>query len=138
MRDEPAGRGAGRGYRVFERDGWEILVGKGARDNDVLTFDVAERDDLWLHVSGWTGSHVVIRVAGCSAEPPREVVEYAARLAAWFSKGRGAKGKVEVHVCRVGDVSKSPRAPAGQVRLARWTAVKVYAKNPPAGLEDND
>ena len=123
-------------YRKFERDGWQILVGKGAQDNDVLTFEVAEHDDLWLHVSGWSGSHVVVRVRDGGGEPPREVVEYAARLAAWFSKARGAKGKVEVHVCRAGDVRKERRAPAGQVQLTRWTAVKVYAKEPPSGVDD--
>lgn len=123
-------------YRQFERDGRQILVGKGAEDNDVLTFEIAERDDLWLHVSGWSGSHVVVRVPDGADEPPREVVEYAARLAAWFSKARGAKGKVEVHVCRAGDVRKERRAPAGQVQLARWTAVKVYAKEPPSGVDE--
>ena len=123
-------------YRTFERDGWQILVGKGAQDNDLLTFEVAERDDLWMHVSGWSGSHVVIRVPEGFGEPPREVVDYAARLSAWFSKARGAKGKVEVHLCRAGDVRKERRAPAGQVQLSRWTAVKVYAKEAPRGVED--
>jgi len=131
MRRGETDRGDARGYRTFERDGWEILVGKGARDNDVLTLEVADRDDLWMHVSGWSGSHVVVRTGDTALEPPREVVEYAARLAAWFSKARGAKGKVEVHVCRAGDVRKSPRSPAGQVQLTRWTAVKVYAKEDP-------
>ena len=71
---------ADRSFRTFRRQGWEILVGKGARDNDVLTFEVAERGDLWLHVAEWSGSHVVIRVPESKGEPPREVVEFAARL----------------------------------------------------------
>jgi predicted ribosome quality control (RQC) complex YloA/Tae2 family protein len=121
------------GARKFERDGWEILVGKGARDNDVLTFEVADRNDLWLHVSGWSGSHVIVRVPDGAGEPPREVVDYAARLAAWHSKGRGAKGKVEVHVCRAGDVRKRRGAPAGPVELSSFTAVRIYAKEPPDG-----
>lgn len=130
QRDSPGPR-----YRTFERGGFEILVGKGAKDNDRLTLEVAERGDLWMHVAEWSGSHVVIRVPDPALEPPRDVIDYAARLAAWFSKARGAKGKVEVHLCRAGDVSKAPRMPAGMVRLARWTAVKVYAKDPPAGVD---
>jgi predicted ribosome quality control (RQC) complex YloA/Tae2 family protein len=122
---------AGRSFRTFRCQGWEILVGKGARDNDVLTFEVAERGDVWLHVAEWSGSHVVIRVGETHGEPPREVVEFAARLAAWHSKARGARGKVEVHVCRAGDVRKPPRFAPGKVQLSRWTAVKVYAKQPP-------
>ena len=132
-----SGTAAETRYRQFERDGWQILVGKGAEDNDVLTFEIADRDDLWLHVSGWSGSHVVVRVPDGAGEPPREIVEHAARLAAWFSKGRGAKGKVEVHVCRAGDVRKQPRSPAGQVQLTRYTAVKVYTKEPPPGVDDS-
>jgi len=122
---------ADRSFRTFRRQGWEILVGKGARDNDVLTFEVAERGDLWLHVAEWSGSHVVIRVPESKGEPPREVVEFAARLAAWHSKARGARGKVEVHLCRAGDVRKPPRFAPGKVQLSQWTAVKVYAKEPP-------
>jgi len=136
MTASPIRGGEARGYRTFHRDSWEILVGKGAADNDALTFKVAEQGDLWMHVSGWSGSHVVIRVPDGSDEPPREVVEHAARLAAWYSKGRGAKGKVEVHVCRAGDVRKPPRYAPGKVQLTRWTAVKVYAKNPPPGVEE--
>ena len=128
--------GDARGYRTYQRDGWEILVGKGAKDNDHLTFAVADRDDLWLHVSGWSGSHVVVRMPDGAGEPPHEIIEHAARLAAWFSKGRGARGKVEVHVCRAGDVRKRPGAPAGQVQLTRWAPVKVYAKDPPPGVDD--
>lgn len=126
----------GRGYRTFERDGWQILVGKGAQDNDHLTFAVADRSDLWLHVAGWSGSHVIVRVPEGAGEPPHDVVDYAARLAAWFSKGRGARGKIDVHVCLAGEVRKRPGSPPGQVQLTRWASVKVYAKNPPSGVDD--
>lgn len=116
--------------RTFTRQGWTILVGRGAADNDVLTFEIADPGDLWLHVAGWSGSHVVVRTAPDAGAPPREVVEYAARLAAWHSKARGAKGKVDVHVCRVGDVRKPPRMAPGKVQLDRFTTVKVYAADP--------
>lgn len=124
--------GKGRGFRRYEVDGFEVLVGKGDADNDRLTFGVAEPRDLWLHVAGGTpGSHVVVRnPAGLAGLPPA-VVERAAELAAWHSKARGARGKVEVHVCRVADVRKPRGFDAGQVLLKRWEAVKVYAKEPP-------
>jgi predicted ribosome quality control (RQC) complex YloA/Tae2 family protein len=57
-------------------------------------------------------------------EIPRAVVERAAAAAAWYSKARGAP-KVEVHVCRVSDVSKPRGAPTGLVELARWKSMKV-------------
>jgi predicted ribosome quality control (RQC) complex YloA/Tae2 family protein len=122
----------GRGYRVETVDGFEVLVGKSDAANDTLTFGVAEPGDFWLHVAGPAGSHVVVRNPGGLEELPRGVLERAAELAAWHSKARGSRGKVEVHVCRVADVSKPRGFAPGEVLLRRWDAVKVYAK-PPSG-----
>ncbi|MBN2193099.1 MAG: DUF814 domain-containing protein [Polyangiaceae bacterium] len=114
----------GRPYRTVVIDGFEVLVGRSAADNDYLTFRVGKPRDEWLHVAGGTpGSHVVIKNPE-SVEIPRSVIEQAAQLAAWYSKARGAP-RVEVHVCRVADVSKARGAPAGQVQLKRFARVKV-------------
>jgi len=120
----------GRGYRTEIVDGFEVLVGKGDAANDALTFDVAEPRDFWLHVAGPAGSHVVVRNPDALEELPRSVLARAAELAAWHSKARGRRGKVEVHVCRVADVSKPRGFAPGEVLLRRWDAVKVYAKAP--------
>lgn len=114
----------GRPYRTVLIDGFEVLIGRGADDNDELTFRVAEPNDLWLHVAGGTpGSHVIVR-SPAEGEIPKEVVEKAAAAAAWYSKSRSA-ARVEVHVCKARDVSKPRGAPAGLVELARWKSVKV-------------
>jgi predicted ribosome quality control (RQC) complex YloA/Tae2 family protein len=114
----------GRPYRTLRIDGFDVLVGRGAEDNDHLTFAVAEPRDVWLHVAGGTaGSHVVVRNPQ-GGELPREVLQAAAAAAAWYSKSRGA-AKVEVHYCRAADVSKPHAAPAGLVELSRWKSVKV-------------
>jgi predicted ribosome quality control (RQC) complex YloA/Tae2 family protein len=123
----------GRPYRTLEVDGFTVLIGKNDADNDRLTFDVAEPDDLWMHVAGYSGSHVVVRNPERLAEIPRPVLERAAQLAAWYSKARDAGGRVEVHVCRAGDVSKPRGFPPGKVLLARWTRLRVYALDPGAG-----
>jgi predicted ribosome quality control (RQC) complex YloA/Tae2 family protein len=124
----------GRRYRTLVVDGYEILVGRGERDNDHLTFDVAEPHDLWLHVGGGTaGSHVVVRNPA-RGDVPRAVVDAAAAAAAWYSKARGAP-RVAVHVCRVADVSKPRGAPPGLVELARWKSVRVKPALP-AGPSD--
>lgn len=114
-----------------------MLVGKGSADNDRLTFGVAAPRDLWLHVSGPAGSHVVVRNPDDLDVVPRPVVEKAAQLAAWHSKARGGRGKVEVHVCRVADVRKPRGFAPGKVVLRRWDAVKVYATDPTKG-EDGE
>ena len=124
----------GRGYRQVEFEGFEILVGKGDAENDRLTFGVAEPRDIWLHVAGPAGSHVIVRNPLELDELPRLVLERAAQLAAWHSKARGTKGKVEVHVCRVADVRKPRGFAPGQVQLKRWDSIKVY----PKGFEEED
>lgn len=133
MRGRPPAAG---GWRAVEVDGFEILVGKGARDNDELTFREARPHDLWLHAAGYAGSHVVIRNPEGLASVPRGVVEAAAALAAFHSKAREARGKVEVHLCRVADVRKPRGAPPGQVELRRWERVRVYPRS--AGVTSDD
>jgi predicted ribosome quality control (RQC) complex YloA/Tae2 family protein len=122
----------GRPYRTETVDGFEVLVGKGDAENDALTFGAAEPHDFWLHVAGPAGSHVVVRNPDRLESLPRPALEAAAALAAWHSKARGSRGKVEVHVCRVADVSKPRGFAPGQVLLRRWDSVKVYAREPAA------
>ena len=106
-------------------------VGRSAADNDALTLRHARPDDLWLHVRGGAGSHVVVRNPG-QGEVPRSVIEAAAAAAAWYSKARGAP-RAEVHLCRAADVRKPRHAPAGLVELARWKRIKVRPAIPGGG-----
>jgi predicted ribosome quality control (RQC) complex YloA/Tae2 family protein len=122
----------GRAYRTVEVEGFEVLVGKAASDNDYLTFKVAKPQDLWLHVNGMPGSHVVVRNPDKLPAIPKPVIERAAEFAAFYSKAREARGKVEVHVCWASDVRKERGSPAGEVQLRRWDRVKVY----PRALEE--
>jgi predicted ribosome quality control (RQC) complex YloA/Tae2 family protein len=109
-------------------EGFEVLVGRSARDNDELTFRLARPRDLWLHAAGHAGSHVVVRAPESGGEVPRAVVERAAEYAAFHSKARNARGKVDVHVCRAADVRKSRGAPAGTVHLRQFRTVRVYPR----------
>ena len=121
----------GKPYRTFRVGDYDVLVGKGSRDNDELTFDVAAAHDVWLHVGGGTpGSHVVIRNAA-RAEVPHDVLEAAASLAAWYSKSRGAPF-AKVDWCKRSDVSKPKGAPAGLVELRKHKTIKVKPRLPAA------
>ena len=122
----------GRPYRRIIVDGFEILIGRGAQENDSLSFGVAAATDSWLHVAGGTpGSHVVIRNPERIAVP-RAVVERAASHAAWFSKAKNAAW-VEVHYCQVSDLRKlgSARTPltAGQAwgLATRFTSTPILS-----------
>src|SRR5262249_53957401 len=48
-------------FRTIQIDGKEVLIGKGARENDALTFEVAAPEDFWFHVADYSGSHVLVR-----------------------------------------------------------------------------
>jgi predicted ribosome quality control (RQC) complex YloA/Tae2 family protein len=125
----------GRPYRTFVLDSFTVLVGRGDDDNDHLTFDIAEPNDLWLHVGGGTpGSHVVVQNPD-AREIPRPVLEQAAALAAWYSKARAAR-TVDVHYCKASDVSKPRGAPAGLVSLARFQSIRVKPALVPTTASD--
>ena len=119
--------GKGKAFRSVMVEGFEVLIGKGDADNDQLTFKVAAPHDLWLHVASVPGSHVIVRNPEKISEMPRPLIERAAELAAFFSKARDG-GKVEVHYCRAGDVSKPRGFPPGKVLLKQWKSLRVYPR----------
>ena len=47
--------------RYKTREGWEVWIGKNNQGNDHLTHRLARPEDVWMHVHGAAGSHVVIR-----------------------------------------------------------------------------
>jgi predicted ribosome quality control (RQC) complex YloA/Tae2 family protein len=78
-----------RSLQVQSEDGFIILVGKNARQNDLLTFRRAEADDLWLHARGVPGAHVIVKTEGRPV--PESTLQQAARLAARYSAARREK-----------------------------------------------
>ncbi len=127
----------GAGPEVLEftsSDGFQILVGRSARDNDALTFSLAEQDDFWFHVAPTSGSHVIVRNPDRLARLPRATLRQAAALAVHHSKSRGG-GKVAVHYTLVRFVSKQRGAPAGQVNLKRFETVRVSPRERPDAPE---
>lgn len=67
-------------------DGFRILVGRNARQNDLVTFRMASSQDMWLHARNAAGAHVVIVTGG--RQVPASTVDYAASLAAFHSQAR--------------------------------------------------
>jgi predicted ribosome quality control (RQC) complex YloA/Tae2 family protein len=109
--------------RYRSSDGYEILVGRGARDNDHLTFRVARPFDLWLHAADYPGSHVVVRNPTRKEIPHRTVVE-AAQLAAQFSQAR-RDAKVDVHYTQRKFLAKPKGAQPGLVRMSSFRSITV-------------
>jgi predicted ribosome quality control (RQC) complex YloA/Tae2 family protein len=109
--------------RYISSDGYEILVGRAARDNDKLTFKIAKPNDLWLHAADYSGSHVVVRNATRKNIPHRTLIE-AAQLAAHFSQAKKDL-KVDVHYTERKFLSKPKGAAPGLVRLLRFKNITV-------------
>jgi predicted ribosome quality control (RQC) complex YloA/Tae2 family protein len=117
-----------RRFRTLAIDGREILIGKGARENDELTFEVAGAEDFWFHVADYSGSHVVVRNPAKDRQLEETVLVKAAQLAAYFSQARNSS-KVEVHYTKRKHVTKPRRAKPGLVRLLEFKSITVEPKN---------
>lgn len=98
--------------RRVAMEGHGIYVGRNGRQNDRLIRD-AHPDDLWLHAKDRPGSHVVIK-SDRKGDVPEEVLQRAAELAAYHSKGRDAS-KVEVTYTFVKHLKKPKGARPGLV-----------------------
>ena len=105
-------------------DGFIVLVGRTARDNDVLSLKLASPRDFWFHTAGESGSHVVVRNPDNLERLPRETRRFAAGLAAGYSKARRG-GKVAVHEARARDVSKPRGLAPGKVVLSRYATLRI-------------
>ncbi len=120
VRGVAAGRGA-RARRV-DVDGFTILIGRSAVENDRLLREAAP-DDLWLHAKGFAGSHVIVKRGG-RREIPDAVVQHAARLAATHSKARDER-RVEVLATGVKHVRKPKGAAPGLVNISQGDTLTV-------------
>jgi predicted ribosome quality control (RQC) complex YloA/Tae2 family protein len=109
--------------RYLSADGYEILVGRAARDNDHLTFKVAKPHDLWLHAADYPGSHVIVRNP-TRKEIPHGTIIAAAQLAAHFCQAR-KDSKVDVHYALRKFLSKPKGAAPGLVRMSSFKTITV-------------
>jgi len=105
-------------------DGYEVWVGKNAKQNDELTLKVARKFDLWLHARGVAGSHTVLRVKGRTDTPPRRILEQAAAIAAWHSKAR-TSGLAPVIITQRKYVRKPRKSLPGTVIVEREKVILI-------------
>jgi predicted ribosome quality control (RQC) complex YloA/Tae2 family protein len=101
-----------------------ILVGRDNEGNDYLTVHLAKSHDLWLHVQGHAGSHVVVRVPNRTGNVPRRTLVQAAQLAAYYSQARD-HGKVAVDYTLRKYVHKSKKAKPGLVTISQEKTIIV-------------
>ncbi|MCO6450714.1 MAG: NFACT family protein [Caldilineales bacterium] len=113
--------------RLLSADGFEVIIGRNALQNETVTWKLANPEDLWLHVQSMSGSHVVIRTGG--REAPQSTIEQAASWAAYHSQARG-ETKASVLVTQRRHLRKFKGARPGQVRVLQHQTITVAPKPP--------
>lgn len=110
----------GEPYRFRSADGTEIVVGKNAVQNDRITLH-ARADETWLHAQGVPGSHVIVKA---EEEPSDETLLFAAKLAAYFSKGRNHPS-FPIDYTKRKHVKKKSGTPAGFVIYQHYKTIYI-------------
>ncbi|GAA6743028.1 Rqc2 family fibronectin-binding protein [Thermus antranikianii] len=125
------GKGPRLGLRYTSPSGYPVLVGRNAKENDLLT-RMAHSEDLWFHAQGVPGSHVILKAEG--KNPPLDDLLFAARLAAYYSKARG-ETQVPVDYTRKKHVWRPRKAAPGQVLYTHAKTLFVEGALPQEGGE---
>ena len=97
-------------YRLTS--GMTCLVGRNNKENDYLTFKMAQKGDIWLHTKDIPGSHVLIQTGG--EQVGEEDIFEAAAIAAFHSKAAKSEN-VPVDYVPVRYVKKPTGAKPGMV-----------------------
>ncbi|MBO5208957.1 MAG: NFACT family protein [Lachnospiraceae bacterium] len=117
-------------FHYISSDGFHMYVGKNNYQNDELTFKFATGNDWWFHAKGTPGSHVVVKSEG--KELPDRTFEEAAKLAAYYSKGREQE-KVEIDYLQKKNVKKPNGSKPGFV--VYYTNYSMMIDSDISGLE---
>ncbi|MDR0908284.1 MAG: NFACT RNA binding domain-containing protein [Spirochaetaceae bacterium] len=81
------GKEASHAGLAFAVNGWTVLVGRNAKENDELLRRKARGNDLWMHVRDYAGGFVFIKYKNGKSFP-LEIMLNAGNLALFYSKAR--------------------------------------------------
>lgn len=108
-------------HSVDYDDTSKVYYGKNNLQNEYITFKVADKNDVWMHVKGFPGSHVVIKSSGY---PSDELLLFAAKIAAKNSKAKDSN-KVDVDFTTRKNVKKHPSGKTGLVNYVNFKTITV-------------
>ena len=111
-------------FYAFYHNDFEIRVGKNAKSNDLLIRKHTFKEDIWLHVKDAQGSHVVIKHRA-GKHIPKDTLEKAAQLAAWYSK-RKTESLVPVSYTPRKFIRKRKNDPPGMVAVDKEQVMLVH------------
>ena len=94
-------------------NGWYILVGRDANENDEVLRHHVRGEDLWLHVRDFPGGYVFVK-AQKNKTVPLDILLDAANLAVYYSKAR-KNTKVDLYYTHVKWLRRAKNGPKGLV-----------------------
>jgi len=112
-----------RPKRYRTEEGFEIWVGRNDEGNDYLSTRLARGNDMFFHLEGYPGSHVVLRTEGGADVSDQSILD-ACELAVHFSKMKNA-GTVDVHVAPIKNVKKPKGAKPGLVYVRSGKSIRL-------------
>jgi len=118
--------------RYRTEDGLEIWVGRNDEGNDYLTTRLARGNDLFFHLEGYPGSHVILRTEGRSNPPPSSILD-ACELAVHFSKMKNS-GSADVHIAPAKNIKKPKGSKPGLVYVRQGKT--IHLRRDPERLEN--
>ena len=126
------------GRRFVSPSGVPILVGRNRAENEALSLTIAREPDVWFHVRGSPGAHVILQLSSASREArrraaeegtPEECLQLAADLAAHYSELKGER-RARVAYTTPKHLSKPNGAPLGAVSVRKELGTVVgYPEN---------
>ena len=109
---------------TYSPAGFKIIWGRNNRQNDEISTKMTREGDLWFHAHHLPGSHVVLKQDQKSLSFSDVDINYAASIAAGYSKGR-MDAKVEVIVAEAHHIKKLKGARPGLVTVRKYKTVVV-------------
>ncbi len=106
----------------FDINGFCVLVGKNNKQNDYLTTKIANKEDIWLHVKDFQGSHVIILTD--NRIPSQETINTCAGLAKKYSKA-SQSSNITVDYTSIKNVKKPSGSKPGMVIYTNNKSVTV-------------
>lgn len=100
--------------KTLDIDGFIVYLGRDAKSNDHLTFNMSKESDIWMHTKGVPGSHMLIVIK--EKLPTPEVIKQVAKIAKDNSKAKD-ENKATIVYCKAKFVKKEPGMNDGQVRV---------------------
>jgi len=106
-----------------------IQIGRNMRQNDLISFNLSKKGDLWFHAQECPGSHVVLKSSAKTAN--ENDIQLAADIASFFSKAKG-NIKVPISCVKIKDLQKIKKSGMGCVSFKNQ---EIIWGNPTRGKE---